>query len=62
MLKQRTLKSQIRTTGVGLHTGARVDLTLRPAPANTGIVLHSIDLSDSQAIPTDARTVGDTRL
>ncbi len=62
MLKQRTLKSQIRTTGVGLHTGARVDLPLRPAPANTGIVFHRIDLPDSSAIPADARNVGDTRL
>ncbi|MEP6943140.1 MAG: UDP-3-O-acyl-N-acetylglucosamine deacetylase [Betaproteobacteria bacterium] len=62
MLNQRTLKSQIRTTGVGLHTGARVDMTLRPAPANTGIVFHRIDLPDSPAIPADARNVGDTRL
>ncbi|HEY2862555.1 MAG TPA: UDP-3-O-acyl-N-acetylglucosamine deacetylase [Casimicrobiaceae bacterium] len=62
MLKQRTLKSKIKTTGVGLHSGARVELTLRPAPPDTGIVFHRVDLADSGAIPGDARNVGDTRL
>ena len=62
MLKQRTLKSQIKTTGVGLHTGVRVDLTLRPAQPDTGIVFHRVDLPDAAAIPADARNVGDTRL
>ena len=62
MLKQRTLKSRIKTTGVGLHTGARVDLTLRPAPPDTGIVFHRVDLPSSEAIPGVAGNVGDTRL
>ena len=62
MLKQRTLKSQIKTTGVGLHTGARVDLTLRPAQPDSGVVFHRVDLPQSSAIPADARNVGDTRL
>jgi UDP-3-O-[3-hydroxymyristoyl] N-acetylglucosamine deacetylase len=62
MLKQRTLKSQIKTTGVGLHTGARVDLTLRPGQIDSGIVFHRVDLPQSVAIPADARNVGDTRL
>jgi UDP-3-O-[3-hydroxymyristoyl] N-acetylglucosamine deacetylase len=62
MLKQRTLKSKIKTTGVGLHTGARVELTLRPALPETGIVFHRIDLPASAAIPGVARNVGDTRL
>ena len=62
MLKQRTLKSKIKTTGVGLHSGARVELTLRPAPPDTGIMFHRVDLADSGAIPGDARNVGDTRL
>ncbi len=62
MLKQRTLKSQVKTTGVGLHTGARVDLTLRPGPPDAGIVFHRVDLPQSVAIPADARNVGDTRL
>jgi UDP-3-O-[3-hydroxymyristoyl] N-acetylglucosamine deacetylase len=62
MLKQRTLKSAIKTTGVGLHTGARVDLTLRPAPPETGVVFHRVDLPQPVAIPADALNVGDTRL
>jgi UDP-3-O-[3-hydroxymyristoyl] N-acetylglucosamine deacetylase len=62
MLKQRTLKSQIKTTGVGLHSGARVDLTLRPGQPDSGIVFHRVDLPQSVAIPADARNVGDTRL
>jgi len=62
MLKQSTLKTLIKTTGVGLHTGARVDLTLRPAPPNTGIVFHRVDLPRPVSIPADARHVGDTRL
>jgi len=62
MLLQRTLKSAIKTTGVGLHTGVRVDLTLRPATPDTGIVFHRVDLDPPVAIPADAREVGDTRL
>ncbi len=62
MLKQRTLKSTIKTTGVGLHTGARVELVLRPAAADAGIVFHRTDLADPVALPAAARQVGDTRL
>jgi len=62
MLRQRTLKTMIRTTGVGLHTGARVELTLRPAPGDTGIVFHRVDLPTPVAIPAHAGNVGDTRL
>jgi len=62
MLRQRTLKSAARTTGVGLHTGARVDLVLRPAAPDTGIVFHRTDLSPPVAIPASASQVGDTRL
>ncbi len=62
MLKQRTLKSTIKTTGVGLHTGARVDLVLRPAAPDTGIVFHRTDIAAPVAIPADALHVGDTRL
>jgi UDP-3-O-[3-hydroxymyristoyl] N-acetylglucosamine deacetylase len=62
MLKQRTLKSLVKTTGVGLHTGARVDLTLRPAAVDTGIVFQRVDLAVPVSIPADARNVGDTRL
>ena len=62
MLKQRTLKGSIKTTGVGLHTGARVDLNLRPAPPDTGIVFQRIDLAQPVTIPAHAKNVGDTRL
>jgi len=62
MLKQRTLKTTIKTTGVGLHTGARVDLVLRPAAPDTGIVFHRVDLARPVTIPADALHVGDTRL
>ena len=62
MLKQRTLKTKIKTTGVGLHTGVRVDMTLRPAAPDTGIIFHRVDLPKPVAIPADARNVGDTRL
>jgi UDP-3-O-[3-hydroxymyristoyl] N-acetylglucosamine deacetylase len=62
MLLQRTLKTAIKTTGVGLHTGVRVDLTLRPAAPDSGVVFHRVDLVPPVAIPADARHVGDTRL
>jgi UDP-3-O-[3-hydroxymyristoyl] N-acetylglucosamine deacetylase len=62
MLRQRTLKTTIRTTGVGLHTGARVELTLRPAPVDAGIVFHRTDLPTTVSIPAKAQNVGDTRL
>lgn len=62
MLKQRTLKNIIRATGVGLHTGEKVCLTLRPAAVDTGIVFHRIDLAASAPIQAAAHHVGDTRL
>src|SRR6202007_2066329 len=62
MLKQRTLKTLIKTTGVGLHTGARVEIVLRPAPSNTGIVFHRVDLERAVSIPANALHVGETRL
>jgi UDP-3-O-[3-hydroxymyristoyl] N-acetylglucosamine deacetylase len=62
MLKQRTLKTTIRTTGVGLHTGARVELVLRPAPPDTGVVFHRVDLGRPVDLPAAATLVGDTRL
>ncbi|MCC6195244.1 MAG: UDP-3-O-acyl-N-acetylglucosamine deacetylase [Burkholderiales bacterium] len=62
MLKQRTLKKLTRTTGVGVHTGARVEMTLRPAPVDTGIVFHRVDLPQPVAMPALAQNVGDTRL
>lgn len=62
MVKQRTLKTDIRATGVGLHTGQKVYLTLRPAPIDTGVVFRRTDLSPSVDIPANATSVGDTML
>lgn len=58
---QRTLKNTIRCTGIGLHSGQKIYLSLRPAPANTGIVFHRIDLGGS-LIPARVENVIDTRL
>jgi UDP-3-O-[3-hydroxymyristoyl] N-acetylglucosamine deacetylase len=62
MLKQRTLKSLVRTVGIGLHSGTKVELVLRPAAANTGIVFRRIDLTPPVEIPAQATAVGDTRM
>jgi len=62
MLKQRTLKTATSTTGVGLHSGAKVRLTLRPALPGTGIVFHRVDLTPVVSIRADAQAVGDTRM
>jgi UDP-3-O-[3-hydroxymyristoyl] N-acetylglucosamine deacetylase len=62
MIKQRTLKNIIRATGVGLHTGEKVFLTLRPAPVDTGIVFRRIDLPEPVEVRACPENVGDTRL
>ncbi|GGC07881.1 UDP-3-O-acyl-N-acetylglucosamine deacetylase [Oxalicibacterium flavum] len=62
MLKQRTIKQQVRTVGVGLHSGTKVELTLRPAPADAGIVFRRIDLDPVVELPAQATIVGDTRM
>ncbi len=62
MIKQRTLKNVIRATGVGLHTGKKIFLTLRPAPANAGIIFRRIDLDDPVEIEAKPYNVGDTML
>jgi UDP-3-O-[3-hydroxymyristoyl] N-acetylglucosamine deacetylase len=61
-LNQRTLKNTIRATGIGLHTGAKVYLTLRPAPVDNGIVFVRTDLESPVAIPALATNVGDTTM
>jgi UDP-3-O-[3-hydroxymyristoyl] N-acetylglucosamine deacetylase len=61
-LKQRTLKDSIRATGIGLHSGAKVYMTLRPAPPNTGIVFRRLDLPEPVDIPADALCVTQTTL
>ena len=62
MLKQRTLKSLTHAVGVGLHSGQRVEITLRPAAPNTGIVFRRVDLPQVVEIPASAEAVTDTRL
>ena len=62
MVKQRTLKNVIRATGVGLHTGEKVYLTLRPASVDTGIVFRRIDLAEPIEIRACPENVSDTRL
>jgi UDP-3-O-[3-hydroxymyristoyl] N-acetylglucosamine deacetylase len=62
MIKQRTLKNVIRATGVGLHTGEKVYLTLRPAPIDTGIVFCRTDLPAPAMVRACPENVGDTRL
>lgn len=62
MLKQRTIKQLVRTTGVGLHSGTKVELTLRPAAVDTGIVFRRIDLDPVVEFVASAGVVGDTRM
>ncbi|MFW2404348.1 MAG: UDP-3-O-acyl-N-acetylglucosamine deacetylase [Gammaproteobacteria bacterium] len=62
MLRQRTLKNSIRATGIGLHSGKKVYMTLRPAADNTGIVFRRLDLDPPVDVAADARSVGDTML
>ncbi|QFT85646.1 UDP-3-O-[3-hydroxymyristoyl] N-acetylglucosamine deacetylase [Halomonas sp. THAF12] len=62
MIRQRTLKNVIRATGVGLHSGKKVYLTLRPAPVDTGIVFVRTDLDPEVQIPASADSVTDTTL
>ena len=61
-MKQRTLKEAVRATGVGLHGGQKVYMTLRPAADNTGIVFRRVDLDPAQDIPADAFAVTETML
>ncbi|HUD96903.1 MAG TPA: UDP-3-O-acyl-N-acetylglucosamine deacetylase [Woeseiaceae bacterium] len=62
MLRQRTLKTAIRATGVGLHTGDKVYMTLRPAAENSGITFRRVDLDHPVDIPANAELVGETML
>ena len=62
MIKQRTLKNVIRAQGVGLHTGKKADITLRPAAANTGIVFRRVDQDPPTEIPARMANVGNTQL
>ena len=62
MLQQRTLKTITRAVGVGLHSGQRVEITLRPAQPDTGIVFRRVDLPAPVDIPVSALAVTDTRM
>lgn len=62
MLRQRTIKQLTRTVGIGLHSGRKVELVLRPAAPDTGIVFHRTDMNPPVSIPVSADAVGDTRL
>ncbi|HEX2789557.1 MAG TPA: UDP-3-O-acyl-N-acetylglucosamine deacetylase [Steroidobacteraceae bacterium] len=62
MLGQRTLRNSIRATGIGLHTGKKIMMTLKPAPVDTGICFRRVDLPQPVDIPARAENVGDTTL
>ena len=62
MIRQRTLKNSIRATGVGLHSGNKVFMTLRPAAVNTGIIFRRVDLDPVVDVPAFATSVGDTAM
>jgi UDP-3-O-[3-hydroxymyristoyl] N-acetylglucosamine deacetylase len=62
MLQQRTLKAMTRAVGVGLHSGQKVEMTLRPAPPDTGIVFRRVDLPQPVDIPVNPASVSDTRM
>ena len=62
MIRQRTLKNVIRATGIGLHTGETVYLTLRPAAVDSGIIFRRVDLDVPVEIAATPDNVGDTRL
>ena len=62
MIRQRTIAQTVSTTGVGLHCGTRVELTLHPAPVDTGIVFRRVDVNPPVELPASAMGVGDTRM
>lgn len=62
MFGQRTLRNRISASGVGLHSGARIDMTLHPAPADSGIIFRRVDLTPVVELPAQVELVGDTRL
>ena len=62
MIRQRTLRNSIKATGIGLHTGEKVLLTLSPAPVDTGIVFRRTDLNPVVEIPARADLVGETTM
>src|SRR3546814_2305812 len=61
-MQQRTIKNVIRATGVGLHSGEKVYLTLRPAPVDTGIMFRRVDIEPAVEVPANAELVSETTL
>ncbi|MBC3872390.1 UDP-3-O-acyl-N-acetylglucosamine deacetylase [Undibacterium flavidum] len=62
MLKQRTIQKEVKTIGVGVHSGTKVILTLRPAPVDTGIIFTRVDLQPHVVFPATALNIGDTKM
>ena len=62
MIKQHTLKKSVEAVGIGLHSGRKVRLTMRPAPAGTGLVYRRVDLDPPVEIPAHPLNVNDTRM
>ncbi len=62
MIQQRTIQALTRAVGVGVHSGQKVELTLRPAPPDTGVVFRRVDLPEPVDIPVNAYAVSDTRM
>lgn len=62
MLKQKTIKQEVKTVGVGVHSGTKVTLTLKPAPIDTGIIFTRVDLSPPVVFPATATNIGDTKM
>lgn len=62
MLKQRTIANPVKTVGIGLHSGRKATLSIKPAPVNSGVQFVRVDLSEPVLIPADALSVSDTRL
>lgn len=62
MIKQKTIQKEVKTIGIGVHSGTKVDLILRPAPIDTGIIFTRIDLQPAVVFPAQALQVGDTKM
>ncbi len=62
MLRQRTIKQTVSTIGIGLHSGKKVTLVLRPAPSNTGIVFRRVDMTPPALVELHPERVGETML
>jgi len=62
MMKQRTIASPVKTVGIGLHSGCKVTISIKPAPVNSGVQFVRVDTSEQSVVPATALAVCDTRL